>query len=547
MISSKHDKTKKLILFFIPFILVVVIMLPRLISPQFGFFDDASMLTQSRNFLQGDFSMGHDKQAGRFRPIYWLYYTLIYSFAGYQPFWYFFGNLIIFLILVYQIRVLMKDMNCSNWQILLGSVVFVFSMPIIENFYTLSKGEPLQLVFLLASIIAFEKLKLEKQNRNMWFFGILSSISILFATMVKETTIVMIPITILWVAILCLFREVSFSKERKAYLIFAGAVIFGVVMYFLFRTIFGAPPPTGGTYTNRYLLSLKTLIETLARWMTLFAFYFHYLIPLGAAIILVFIFKNTVDKRALLDIYRWITWCLLWFAILIPWSYAELYFLLPFGLGSAIVIGLIIPHIVKAIKQSQKFARVTLITLSVITGILFLLSLPNYITDANTQLTFDQINQQMLVYAVKYIPQDGTAYTNIESSNEYSERLEQTLKEHNSRTDITYGNIDSQRLNSLVDETGVIILMPYIINQPRLTVRAGVEEVYQTRWNERMLEETRDARVHLNSFSNRFRLLNVNLPILICPILGEIGFCENPDPIIDTRIFTYGWEVIQIK
>jgi len=40
------------------------------------------MLAQSEDLLQGDFSMSIDKQAGRFRPGYWLYYTIIYAIAG---------------------------------------------------------------------------------------------------------------------------------------------------------------------------------------------------------------------------------------------------------------------------------------------------------------------------------------------------------------------------------------------------------------------------------------------------------------------------------
>jgi len=545
--NKNKNSTKKIIFTLLPFILVIIVMIPRLISPQFGFFDDARMLAQGENFLHGDFSMSHDKQAGRFRPIYWLYYTLIYSFAGYKPFWFFLGNLIIFLILLYQIRVILKKMGFADWQIFLTSLIFIFSMPIIENFYTLSKGEPPQLVFLLAAIIVLERMKEENRIPRRWILALLSAISILMATMIKETAVVMLPLTILWATYLFLTRDASLKKERKTYLLFLGSVALGVLLYFILRSIWGAPPLMGGTYTDRYLTTLSSYIDKILRWTTQFAFYFLYLIPVATIILLLFFNKSKLKKQELFNLHQWIGWCLLWFAILIPWEYAELYFLLPFGLGSAILIGLASPLIWKGIKENNKIKRFSIITLCIMAGLLFLLTLPNYLTDANTQLTLDRINHELLVYAVNHLPEGGSVFTNIETSNEYSEKLELFLREHYHRNDITYGNINAQRLENLGDETGAIILMPFIENQPRLTVRAGIEEIYQSPWNTKMLQATEGNREQLTSISDSFQIFNINLPILVCPLLGEIGFCENPDPVIDTRLLTYGWEVYQIK
>jgi hypothetical protein len=78
-------------------------------------------------------------------------------------------------------------------------------------------------------------------------------------------------------------------------------------------------------------------------------------------------------------------------------------------------------------------------------------------------------------------------------------------------------------------------------------VRAGVEEFYQQQWNQKFLENTESNRVSLKTFEGSFRLSNVNLPTALCPLLGQRGFCENPDPLIDTRLFTYGWEIFEIR
>jgi len=542
----KSNKTTviRTVLIIIPFILVTLIMLPRLISPQFGFFDDARMLAQSKKFLRSDFSLSHDRQAGRFRPIYWLYYALIYALAGFHPFWFFLGNLFLFFILLYELRLILRDMGCSKRQIFVTSLIFIFTMPIIENFYTLSKGEPLQLVLILASIIFAQRIK--SKDHNQWIVGALSTLSLLLAIMVKETAIVMLPVTFLWAAFAFFKHDDSLKKEKQASLFVFSAAGLAVLLYFLLRKLCGATALLGGTYTDRYLVDLSAQINKVLRWMTQFAFYFHYLLPLILILLLMIIFKDSFTKQEKFNFLQWGIWWLLWFLILVPWEYAELYYLLPFGFGSATLIGIIIPAIQRAIQSHRKVKRALLIVLSVASVLLFLLTLPNYLTDAKTQLTFDLVNQKMLTFIVDYAADDATIFTNIETSNEYSEKLEVSLREHYHLTGITYGNINAERLENLTDQTNALVLMPFIDNQPKLTVRAGVEEIYQKRWNEKMLTQTEGKRTLLEKFHQSFRLSNVNLPLLICPLIGEAGFCEDPDPIIDIRQFTYGWDVYQI-
>jgi len=66
--DKQQIKTKNLILAIVPLVITILIMIPRLISPQFGFFDDGRMLVEVNKILQNDFSMSYDLQAGRFRP-----------------------------------------------------------------------------------------------------------------------------------------------------------------------------------------------------------------------------------------------------------------------------------------------------------------------------------------------------------------------------------------------------------------------------------------------------------------------------------------------
>ena len=116
--TVNQERIKSLILAIVPLIIAVFIMLPRLISPQFGLFDDGSMLVEVNRLIEHDWSMVRDIHAGRFRPIYWLYFLFIFAFAGPTPFWFFFGHLVLFLIILIEIRILMQQMGASNWQIL---------------------------------------------------------------------------------------------------------------------------------------------------------------------------------------------------------------------------------------------------------------------------------------------------------------------------------------------------------------------------------------------------------------------------------------------
>ncbi|MFU8827221.1 MAG: hypothetical protein ACNA70_06990 [Brevefilum sp.] len=122
--------------------------------------------------------------------------------------------------LLVEIHLLMKAMGTLDWQILLASLVFVFSIPIIENFYTLSKIDPLSLVFLLASLLCLEKLKRAERASHEWAFVILAFLNGFFAIWAKETAYIMAPISACWAGIVLLQRKKFSLQEQKSYLYF---------------------------------------------------------------------------------------------------------------------------------------------------------------------------------------------------------------------------------------------------------------------------------------------------------------------------------------
>ena len=542
--DTRSEKTRRWIFILIPFFIATLVMLPRLISPQFGFLDDAPMLTQSEEFHRGNFIIENDQQAGRFRPMYWLYYAGIFGLAKHNPFWFFMGNLILFLILLLELRVVMKQMTFGEGQILFTSILFIFTMPIIENFYTLGKGEPLQLVFLMLAIILMGCIRNNANILRDILLGLASAIVILLATFVKETSLVFLPITILWCLYTLFSKDEKIRSYRKACLIIASSALVAFATYFILHQSFGATNLLGGTYTDRYQFNFTGLMQQFLRWMTLYGYYFSFLIPAGIALVVLLLTKKGIDPSESFRLFQWLSWLLGWFLILLPWQYAEVYYLLPFSIGVSLFLGISISPLLKASKKRVKWVTIPLIVLSF--GLYFSL-LPNFYTNARIQLAFDRANQEMLLFVRDAIPDKGKLYINIDQSNEYVENVARFLKSVYGREDISVNYVDTETLEGLSRSHGNLLVIPHITNQPRLTVRAGVEEEFTSLWNENVTNQVGDDLSLIREFETHFQLLNVNLLNLSCPGIGPIGFCEDPDPIIDTRPFIYAWEVYIIQ
>jgi hypothetical protein len=151
-----------------PMLVCVLIMIPRLISAQFGLMDDGRALTIAQGLLHGKFDLSWDVVAGRARPIYWAAFTFWYVLVGGHPFWYFLGNLIVFSATTFLLIHLVVDVGGTKLQALLTGVIFVLSTSVIEDVYTLSKAENFQLL-LMVSAISLVILAARSAERAMFY------------------------------------------------------------------------------------------------------------------------------------------------------------------------------------------------------------------------------------------------------------------------------------------------------------------------------------------------------------------------------------------
>lgn len=542
-----QQQRNNLLFALLPLLIAVLVMAPRLASAQFGIMDDGLIYVEVQKILQGDFSMRYDLQVGRFRPLYWLYFTVFYFLVGHNPFWFFIGHLVILLVLLLEIRSYMRHLGVKNWQIIITSLVFIFSVPIIENFYTLSKGDPLSLVFILAALLCFEKLKIATHTGTRWLYALLTFLFGLFAIWAKETAYIMAPISASWLGYILLQRKQFSESKRRAYLVFFGSMAAAMGAFFLIRALLGAPGVTEGTFTDRYDFTWDAIITRFPRWLTLFANYYHFMVPFIVVSAIVLVLKRDLDADQKLDFFAWGIWLLAWAAALLPWEFARAYYLLAFSLGVAILIGLFSPHIIELINDANFRTRRLMIVLTVLSGILFLASLTHYRTHAKAQLIFDRMNYQMLEITKESTPVNGAVFVSMEERKEYVEGIEFFLIDVYGLTKINYTHISVETLERLNWYSGGIVLMPQVYNLPRLLVRAGVDDEFTMLWNEIVLRNKGNRLTPVTQVREEFRIFILNLPVIFCPLVGERGFCEQPDPFFDTRMFSYGWDIYTIR
>jgi hypothetical protein len=287
------------------------------------------------------------------------------------------------------------------------------------------------------------------------------------------------------------------------------------------------------------------LLDRFVRWGTLYAFYYHFLIPLAVLTLILIVQKGLNPSLTSGVLIPWLIWVGVWAAALIPWEFIEVYYLLPFSLGIAILAGFLAPLWFKVLgKERANWVQKTLLGFSVA---MFLMTLPNFITHARTQLTIDRVNQNMLRSVRNITPQNGNVLIGMENPTEYVFNIERFLLDSNGRTDIDYDYVSLETLGVLHHFSRGILVLPYVRNLPDLSLRTGVEEEFTIAWREVILYEMGNRLKELDRERDSFFMFNINLPVVFCPLIGEHGFCEAPDPLVDTREFRFGWEVYQIR
>jgi hypothetical protein len=531
------------LLYYSPVLIAVLIMLPRLISPQFGLLDDGRGLVTLGKFIHGGvWDMSVDNLEGRYRPMYWLWFGLFYALAGENPFWFFFGNMLALVTAVAGLIYLVNKIS-QNWRLAwMSGILLSLAGAVIESYYTLSKGETLQAPMLILSmvVISFYNVTQKKTTKTGIVLGTI--LFLLIAHTSKETSIVIFPIALAWYFIV---RWLHFGKSKQIqikYGAFAFSAFLSALIYYALRIYFVSWQMNSGSYTSGYEISLSNIFASLIRWLGWLIRDYSYLLPVGA----IFLAGWFARKKIIaLDLFfESGLWMVAWMGLFLPWTFMAGYYMMPFSIGAAVFGAVLLENVISFSKLGYRWKFISLLALG-LCAILFLFTQLNNLSTGRIQIAVDSTNAEMLSFARQMEP-GSVILLNIQSPNEYYYKMKDYLNTFWRREDIEILTFDFQVPSQ---NRNIYLFVPYIKNQPLLSVRMGVVEETQNKWNTSLtpyFHEYPDW-YQVVQFEHQFNMTGVNLPRLFCPFIKTRAFCATAAPVVDTRPFVYGWKIYKLE
>jgi len=538
--DKKHYQLNAL-LPYLPVILAILVMLPRLFFPNFGLFDDGKSIITAQRLAGGDWRFQFDATDARFRPIYWLSFAVIFNLFGEMPFVFFFVNMLALCVTTAALIGFLRRTGAKSLQAGLAGLFFVLSGSVIENYYTLSKGEGLQLFFIALSLwlVTFFQYKSLFRRKALLIAGV--SVLLVCAALSKETSNIIFPISAAWFLIGWLWAKRTKGDAigwRGAYLI-ASAIAFGC--YFLFRSSSIKQAFTLQGYSENFTLTTAQIMASVPRWAGWLTRDFSYLAIaiIILAVLLIGLHQKICNLQILLEM---LVWMAAWVVIYLPWHFMAEYYMLPFALGAAVFSGLILGN-------ALWWRRAITCILNVIALALILLTVINNITTAHIQLTVDSVNAQLMETLAR-LPQNATIYINIQFANEYTDEIPMQLKARFNRSDLNILIFNPSKMDSAsCAYSACYIISPGVSNQPLLTVRMGLVEPSQIVWNQTLADYQNEHQgwQKIQQITANFRMFAVDLPRMFCPFIKTHSFCASSAPFIDNRVFTYDWTLYELE
>ena len=260
--------------------LAALVMLPRLAAPQFGLLDDGFTLEAGER-VAGRWSAALHliPETGRFLPAHWVAQAAIVGGVGARPLAFFLINTLILAVVLAILARLVRRAAGTPGQAVAAMAVFALCGPAIESFYTLSKPEPLQLAWMAGALLATAAAATgATAARRTGMIALAIALS-LVAYASKETSVVLVPISLGWLAL-----EYRTHGERGVAWRFAityAAVNVAAAIAFLALRAHHAPLGLAeGTYTRAYALDRHVIAPALFRIVAWLIRDFAFLVPL---------------------------------------------------------------------------------------------------------------------------------------------------------------------------------------------------------------------------------------------------------------------------
>jgi hypothetical protein len=525
-----------------PIALALVVLLPRLVSPQFGLLDDGLTLQTGRQ-VTGRWSSVLEliPETGRFFPAYWLVHAVIFAAVGVRPLAFFAVNVLVLGGLLFLLRRLMRRGGASPAEAAVAATVFALSGPAIEAFYTLSKAEPWQLVWIALSLVAAAAGAQARRPTQVGLLALAAAILVI-AHATKETSLVLMPISLAWAG-LAWWRNAP-AVERRFAIGFAAANVVAALGFVALRGAYAARSLGEGWYTRAYALDAATMGPALFRIAAWLVRDFLFLLPL-AVVALVVLVRGRPGARRLLR-YA-LVWMVGWLAVFLPWPATFEYHLLPFALGASVLAGVCAGEAWRWRGRGASLRQAATWLVLGSAGLAWGMSLVNAAADARIQLTVDLANADVVDF-LGGVPPDSVVVLNTARVNEYLHELALHLEEIKHRPDVRVESAAVAAVgSSAARRLPVFVATPDIANRPRPTVRIAVDEAGARRASA-ALGAVLDGRGELVYRTARHaRVLELGLHRALCriavPPVLDPTYCPPGRGLVERQTFAYGWQV----
>lgn len=527
------------------------VMVPRLVSSQFGLLDDGLVPLVSGSSLSDAISPHFDRESGRFRPLYWLWLVAQYRVWGPNPLAFYltlYAALVATAGLIAEAVALAAKDRLAG---LLAGLAFVLAPPVIENYYTIGKAEPwLVLSLALSTYLLFSALDVADRDAAGSRRRLAGAAACLLpAYFWKETAHAMLIVSALWLAGAWLrARRQPPSRQNRLVLGYALANVACAALYGTAYAQSGTATIASGTYSTHYMPALDTMVKSALRHFGFIVRDFP-LFLIAAAVWGVRSARGDAggSPRTRALVFESAAWIAGWAAIMLPWRATLEYYLLPLSVGVAMLTGVFLAGIVgdpraavRPLGWGSKIALAGGLALTAVVGI-------NSATNGRLQLTVDAANAELVEFLAAQAPPRGTVLLNLPKDSEYLFEMRQHLAHLHGRPDI-----DVQDLRQARDVRGALVVHPVMRQQPAPTVRLGFGE-----WDApaRARELARRGTDRVQRVYERLYtvpLVYVALEEIVCPLLlaadarGGVS-CGVDRPVIDRRRFEYGWEVYAVE
>ncbi len=525
-----------------PLLICVAIMLPRLLSPQFGFMDDARTLVTARQAAGGVWDFGSDPADGRFRPLYWVWNVLLYWVGGPNPLVFLLGNLTLFMLLVLAVIGLARGLGFSRLGAGVAGAALALSGPVLENVYTLSKPELQQALWLAAALLAPGLAARASGRKKQLLWVLAASLAVFLASTTKETGALLLPFALACAAFQWLWTRLAHAsapEQVKSRWIFALAAAPAVVVTLALRQAAHTNALGAGGYAANFTLSAGWILPQIRLWMDWLLRDFYYLIPLSWAAVVWLLRRREAKQAVLFEIGLWMV---IWLALYLPWQYVQEYYLLPFTLGAALLTGLLVD--VNLWAAGQHWALKWLAAASLASAALcFAVLLPSNYSNGRMQLSIDQANADLVARIASEAPQGAVILINIQNPNEYTNQFPVWFASLRQRPDLLVNYFQFQDpVAQGWQGRALWVVSPFVENQFYPSMRVGVQETNARQWDASLQGYLVSPMQPAETIRYQFRSFNISPLVYSCLRHPGAPQCSL-DELVDRRMYAYGWKI----